>query len=184
GCADVLRHIHLHAVHDGEEIRALQVEMFDRSRVVGEPRRRLPAIERVDVVAPLLQRREPLAARPVGIGDVVDLATEAVDLEHRLALLGGQDAHRGVERAAGCGRAVIGARGRFQRHAPATDLETGCWPAARRAVSAATAASVKASNSPLPRCTRSLRGSRTLSMRTILSAKAWMTAISSPRRKS
>jgi hypothetical protein len=45
----------------------------------------------------LLQRRQPLGPRPVGIGDVVDLPAEAVDLEHRLALAARQDAHRGVE---------------------------------------------------------------------------------------
>ena len=41
-----------------------------------------------------------------------------------------------------------------------------------------------ASSSSGPRCTRSLRGSRTFSMPTILSAKAWITETSSPSRKS
>jgi len=45
----------------------------------------------------LLQRRQPLGPRPVGIGDVVDLPAEAVDLEHCLALAARQDAHRGIE---------------------------------------------------------------------------------------
>jgi len=40
-----------------------------------------------------------------------------------------------------------------------------------RAVSAATAASVKASSSPLPRCTRSLRGSHRCSRRPSVRAK-------------
>ena len=126
GRADVLRHVHLHAVDDGEEILALQAEGLHRGDVVLQPRRRMALIERVDVVAPLLKRGEPLVARAVGIGDVVDLAAEAVDLEHRLALVVRQDAHRRIERAAGCGRAVIGAgRGRLKRHAPAAGLGNG-----------------------------------------------------------
>ena len=44
-------------------------------------------IQRVDIVTPLLQRRQPLRPRAIGIGDVIDLPAKTVDLEHRLALL-------------------------------------------------------------------------------------------------
>ena len=63
---------------------------------------------------------------PCGIGDVVDLPAEAVDLEHRLALVARQDAHRGIERTAGRGGAVICVgRRRLQRHAPAAGFVRG-----------------------------------------------------------
>ncbi len=57
----------------------------------------MAGIERIDVLAPLLQRLQALGARPVGIGDVIDLPAEAVDMEHRLALLARQDAHGSIE---------------------------------------------------------------------------------------
>src|SRR5437868_6185449 len=41
-------------------------------------------------------------ARPALIGDIVDLAAERIDFEHRLALRARHDAHRRIERAAGC----------------------------------------------------------------------------------
>jgi hypothetical protein len=51
----------------------------------------------------LLKRGQPFRPRPVGIRDIVDLPAKAVDLEHRLALLARQDAHRRVKRTAGRG---------------------------------------------------------------------------------
>src|SRR2546423_169264 len=93
-------------------------------------------IERVNIVAPSLERRQPLGPWTVRIGDVVDLAAKTVDLEHRLALRTRQDAHRGVERAAGRGAAVICVgRRRLDAHAPAAGFDTGRRPDARRAVS-------------------------------------------------
>ena len=50
--ADVLRHVHLHAVDDGEEILALEAEGFDGGDVILQPRRRMALIQRVDIVAP------------------------------------------------------------------------------------------------------------------------------------
>src|SRR6185437_530969 len=142
-------------------------------------------IQRVDIVAPLLDRRQPLRPRPRGIGDVVDLPAKAVDLEHRLALFARQDAHCGVERTAGRGAVVtLAGRRAVERHAPAAGLETGLRPIARRVISLAMPPKLWASNCTGPRWTRSLRGSRTLSMATIRSAKLWITEISSPSRKS
>src|SRR6185437_11392700 len=178
---------------DGDEILALQVELLHGGDVVAQMRRRIAPIERVDVVAPLLERSQPLRPWSVGIGDVVHLAAEAVDLEHRLALVRRQDAHRRVERATGRGGRVTGFRrgflggflgGFLLHHAPAAGLETGCWPTARRAISRPMPARLQPTSSSGDRCTRSLRGSRTFSMRTILSAKAWITDISTPSRKS
>src|SRR3974390_2228866 len=148
---------------------------------MGEPRRRMALVERIDVVAPLLQRLQPFGARPVGIGDVVDLPAEAVDLKHRLALRTRQDAHRRVERTAGRGCPVtrVGCC-RLKRHAPAAGLDTGRRPTARRVISPAIPPRLWASSSSGLRCTRSLRGSRTFRSWTILSAKAWVTDISSP----
>src|ERR1700737_3540094 len=142
-------------------------------------------IQRVDVIAPCLQRREPLVPRTIGIGDIIDLPAKAVDLEHRLALRARQDPHRRVERAAGRGGPVICVgRRRLDAHAPAAGFDTGRRPTARRVISLAMPPRLCASSSSGLRCTRSLRGSRTLSMPTILSAKAWITEISSPSRKS
>jgi hypothetical protein len=73
-----------------------------RRRVIAQPGRRLAPIERLDIVAPLLQRGQPLRARTIGIGDVIDLPAKAVDLKHRLALRARQNAHRRVERASRC----------------------------------------------------------------------------------
>ena len=42
--ADILRHVHLHAVDDGEEILALEAEGFHRGGVILQARRRMPAI--------------------------------------------------------------------------------------------------------------------------------------------
>jgi hypothetical protein len=83
-------------------------------------------IQCVDVLPPAMQGGEPFVARSVGVGDVVDLAAEAVDLQHRLALRARQDPHGRVERAAGRGRFVIGSLGSgFERHAPAAVFEAG-----------------------------------------------------------
>ena len=161
---DILRHIHLHAVDDGQEILALEIESPNRGDVVAQPRRRMALIQRVDIVAPLLKRGQPFRPRPVGIGDVVDLPAKAVDLKHRLALLARQNPHRRVKRTAGRGGPVtrIGCR-RLERHAPAAGLDTGRRPTARRAISPAMPPMLWASNSIGPRCTVSLRGSRTFS---------------------
>ena len=62
---DILRHVHLHAIDDGQEILALEVEASNRrhdsrcNRAGG-----WPCIQRVDIVAPLLQRRQPLGRGP------------------------------------------------------------------------------------------------------------------------
>src|SRR5258708_23320908 len=136
-------------------------------------------IQRVDIVAPLLKRGQPLGPRTIGIGDVVDLPAKAVNLEHRLALLARQDAHRGIERTAGRGCPVTGARcRRLERHAPAAGLDTGRRPTARRAISLAMPPKLCASSSIGLRCTRSLRGSRTFRTRTTLSAKSRLTEVS------
>ena len=136
---DILRHVHLHAIDDGQKILALQTEASNRGDVVAQPRRRMALVQRVDIVTPLLQRRQPLRPRPAGIGDVVYLPAKAVDLKHRLALRARQNAHRRVERTAGRGCPVtrVGCR-RFERHAPAAGLDTGRRPIARRIISLAT----------------------------------------------
>ena len=67
------------------------------------------AVERVDIGAPALRAARAARSRGPGVvGDVVDRAAERIDLEHRLALRARQDAHRGVERAAG---GALGAAG-------------------------------------------------------------------------
>jgi hypothetical protein len=98
---------HLHAVDDGEEVLALKAERAHRRRAVRKPRRRTAGVQRVDVVAPCLQRGAARLARARRVGDVIDLAAETVDLEHGLALRARQDAHRRVERAAGRDGPVI-----------------------------------------------------------------------------
>src|SRR6185437_10828939 len=182
---DILRDVHLHAVDDREEILTLQAEAANGCEVILQPRRRMALIERVDVVAPLLDRRQPFRPRPGGISDIVNLPAEIVDLEHRVALLARQDPHRCVEGAAGRGRPIIRVRRRrLKRHAPAARLDVGRRPTVRCMTSPAIPPAVRASNSSGDRCTRSLRGSRSLSSLTIRSAKLWITEISSPSRKS
>ena len=99
--ANVRRDIHLHAVDDGDEILAAQAELLHRRRIVLHPRGRIASIERIDIAPPLIERGKTFGARTVGIRDVVHLTAEAVDLEHGVALLARQNAHRRVERAAG-----------------------------------------------------------------------------------
>ena len=101
GGTDVGDHVHLHAVDDGEEVLALQIESAHGSRQTGERRRCRAAIDRVDVGPPARQLLAPFLARPRVVGDVVDGAAERIDFEHRLALRARQDAHAGIERAAG-----------------------------------------------------------------------------------
>src|SRR6202048_2362629 len=182
---DILRHIHFHAIDDGQKTLALQVKSSNRRDVVPQPRRRMALVQRVDIVTPLLKRGQPFGPRTIGIRDVVDLPAKAVDLKHRLALLARQNAHRRVKRTAGSGCPVIrvGCR-RIKRHAPAAGLDTCRRPTARRVISLATPLTMYTSSSIGPRCSVSLRGSRTFRRRTILSAKAWITEISSPSRKS
>ena len=158
----------------------------NRGDVVPQSRRRMALIERIDIVAPLLKRRQPLRPRTVGIGDVVDLPAKAVDLKHRLALLARQNPHRRVKRTAGRRRSVTriwlpppaaSCAGRRFRHGPP--------PTARRASLAGDARR---------RCGRAIRSDQMHLSRsgdrapsevcTILSANAWITEISSPSRKS
>src|SRR5450755_3397678 len=106
------------------------------------------------------------------------MAAKTVDLEHRLALCARQDPHRGIERTAGRRGAVIGVARRLQRHAPAAGLDKRRRPDARRVVSPTTPATLRPISSIGLRCTRSLKGSRTFSMRTIACAKDWMTETS------
>ncbi len=102
GRADVGDHVHLHAVDDGVEILALQAEFAHRPRQALQARAGgAPGIDGVDVGAPAVELAAALVARAARIRDVVDLPAERIDLEHRLALRARQDAHRGVERAAG-----------------------------------------------------------------------------------
>src|SRR3954447_10165561 len=143
----------------------------------------MTAVERVEAPTPLLERRQPLGARDLRVGDVVDMPAKAVDLKHRLALGARQNPHRGVERAAGRGCPVIEVR-RLTPHAPAAGLDTGRRPTARRMISPARPPTLCSSSSAAPRCTVSLRGSRTFKRRTILSANDWITEISSPSRTS
>ena len=95
--ADILRHVHFHAIDDGQKILALEAKPLNRRDVVAQPRRRMALIQRVDVVAPLLKRGQPLRPRTLGIRDVVDLPAKTVDLEHRLALVARQNSHRRVK---------------------------------------------------------------------------------------
>jgi hypothetical protein len=59
---DILRHIHLHAIDDGQKILALQVEPSDRRDVIRQASRRTVLVQRVDIVTPLLKRRQPFRA--------------------------------------------------------------------------------------------------------------------------
>ena len=123
--------------------KPLQVESSDRRDVILQARGRTVLVQRVDIVTPLLKRRQPFGPRTIGIGDVVDLPAKVVDLEHRLALLARQNAHRRVERTAGsrCPVIRVGCR-RLKRHAPAAGLDTGRRPTARRVISLATPATL------------------------------------------
>ena len=73
----------------------------------------------------------------VGIGNVVDLTAEGVDLEHRLALRTRQDPHRCVKRTAGRGRPGTCVGRRLDGHAPAARFDTAFRPNTRRVSSVA-----------------------------------------------
>ena len=117
-------------------------------------------VQRVDIVAPLLKRGQPLGPRTVGIGDVVDLPAEAVDLKHRLALLARQNAHRRVERTAGRGCPVTrrwlpppqaSCAGRRFGHGPPSHRPAGRSRSPSRR-------GCRPSSSSGPRCTRLAEG--------------------------
>ena len=101
GCPDIGEDVHLHAVDDGEKVLAAQPEGADRVGEPGEPRRLAAREGGIHVGAPLLELLEARLARAPVVGDVVDRAAEAVDLEDGVAALARQDAHRRIERAAG-----------------------------------------------------------------------------------
>ena len=101
GCADVGYDIHFHAIDDGDEILALQIERAHRLRQSAKLRRRRLAINRINVGAPACQLLAARLARPGIVGNVVNGAAERVDLEHRLALRARQNAHARIKRAAG-----------------------------------------------------------------------------------
>jgi len=61
---DVLRHVHLHAIDDGQEILALEIKSSNRRDIVPQSRRRMALIERIDIVAPLLKRGQPFGRGP------------------------------------------------------------------------------------------------------------------------
>src|SRR5690242_3501340 len=113
----------------------------------------MPLIQRFDVVSPLLQSGQPPRPWAIGICDVIDLTAKAVDLKHRLALLGRQNPHRRVKRAARRRGPIagIGCRRRLNGHAPAAGLDTLRRPDARQAISLATPARLWASSSIGPR---------------------------------
>jgi hypothetical protein len=54
-------------------------------------------VQGVDVLTPLLKRRETFRPRAIGIGDIIDLPAKTVDLKHRLALRVRKNAHRRVK---------------------------------------------------------------------------------------
>ena len=100
GRADIGGDIHFHAVDDGEEIPALEIEFAHCLRQAEKVLRRRAEIKRVKVGTPLLKLLAAQIARAGIIGDVIDRAAERIDLEHRLALGAGQNAHSLVERTA------------------------------------------------------------------------------------
>ena len=97
--ADIGARIHFDAVDDGQEIVFNQRVSRNRLRKTFEAGRHLPGVKRVDIFAPRCQQRQ-LVARHIAIGDIVDRATEGIDLEHRLALLAAENAHGEIERTA------------------------------------------------------------------------------------
>ena len=101
GRADVGAHVHLHAVDDGEEVFALQVESAHRLGERPQLLRRHAAVQRVDVPPPLRELGQARLPVSMAIGHVVDRAAKSVDGEHGAALLRWQHAHCGVKGTAG-----------------------------------------------------------------------------------
>ena len=97
GRADVGGNVHFHAIDDGDEVFTPQAEPFHRWHIVAQMLRWFPGIKRIDIAPPLIQRLEAFRARTIGVGDVIDLTAETVDIEHRIALFARQDTHRRVE---------------------------------------------------------------------------------------
>ncbi len=129
----------------------------------------LPRIERVDVGAPAVELRAG-ARRAARVESAISstCAAERIDLEHRLALRARQDAHRRVEGAA---RRALGGRHirRIDRRHRSGPLRLGRGrerPGRSREVAPRIRPTRPRPAVPaLPRCTRSLSGSRTLQHR-------------------
>ena len=128
------------------------------------------------------------ATRTGIVGDVVDRAAKGVDFVHRVALRLRQDAHGRIERAAGRFAAGIACRGFGGGHGARQLMRRAAGRSRRRAAGAkrrkVPAITARCRPRPgrrrLPRCTRSLSGSRCRRIRTRRSASDWITETSSP----
>src|SRR5262249_31894193 len=121
------------------------------------------------------------------IGNVVDGATEAVNLEHGRTLLQWKNAQRRIERAAGRnrrgGRAGNRVLGPVQGHHVSPCLRARHLRIPLTSVMA-TAPAGAGSAPTCVKCTRSLRGSRRSSKDVSFCANATITAVSIPSRGS
>ena len=126
-------------------------------------------------------RRDLARARIVG--DVVDRAAERIDLEHRLALCARQDPHRRYRTS--CRRRARPPVWAWSlTHPAASATRRRQRRPSRRDAPLRMPIIVKPATPGTPRCTRSLSGSRAMSMRVRRCASVLMTETSRPRRQS
>lgn len=95
--ADIRVHVHGHAIDHGEEILLLQTEALDLGGQPAQCRRRRAGIARGKIGAPGVEPGKARGTRAIAIGNIVHRTAKAIDLEHRLALRGGQDLESGME---------------------------------------------------------------------------------------
>src|SRR5438309_823281 len=87
-----------------------------RSTTAAQAGRRRAGVGGIHLRPPFRQLLETHVARAAVVGDVVHRPAKAVDLEDGLAALARQDAHRGVEGAAGGPSGSKASRGFADRH--------------------------------------------------------------------
>ncbi len=116
GRDNIFRHVHVHPVQDGEEILQPQAVMRHRRCQEAHLLGGLAGIKPTQIGAPLLQLFMPLGPRADAIiGDIVHLAAEGIDREHRVAFFLRHQPHGQIEGTAdgfllhrrGAGRAEI-----------------------------------------------------------------------------
>src|SRR5262252_3417763 len=186
GSPNIGSDIHFHAVDNGQKIRLLKTIIPHRLGEVAGAHRKAAEVESVDVNTPCREFGEPPFSRLRRIRYIVDLATEAIDRKHCVALRLGQNPHRQIERAARCATGVGGAIGLYHAGTHASfDLRKANLPRTRRVSNpVATPASVPPITPILVKCTFSLNGSRVLISPNIRRARVVMTATSRDSRKS
>ena len=102
GRSNILPCIHFDAVNNRKKVLFAQAKRGDDLCQPLKSNRNVPGIERVNVVSPPRKQGEPLRARHVVIGNIVDISAKRMHFEHCFSFLAAQKAHCEIKGAAAC----------------------------------------------------------------------------------